>query len=178
MFHYFSALNLETGKRSVMHLVARETLPEPATQGDSHVVTLSFHWFVASTVSVAIGGNDFFIGFDFLTDLYIHSFVISVAWGSLLNEYIKYWRPQLSQCSWSFNFRPQFHSNIFYLRFHQINFFNSGEKSFSSDKLYFWNPKNLNLVDFLRNLFPKRVKKRTIIAHQQYRSTDDLYYVS
>lgn len=27
------ALNLETGKRSVMHLVARENLPEPATQG-------------------------------------------------------------------------------------------------------------------------------------------------
>ena len=41
------------------------------------------------------------------------------------------------------------------------------------EKLYFW-----NLVDFLRNLFPKRVKKRTIIAHQQYLSTDDLYYVS
>ena len=92
MFHCFSALNLETGKRSVMHLVARETLPEPATQGDSHVVTLSFHWFVALTVSVAIGRNDFFIGFGFPTDvyMYIHSFVISVAWGSLLNEYIKY----------------------------------------------------------------------------------------
>ena len=28
-----TALNLETGKRSVMHLVARENLPEPATQG-------------------------------------------------------------------------------------------------------------------------------------------------
>jgi len=87
-----SALNLETGKRSVMHLVARENLPEPATQGDSHIVTLRFHWFVALTVSVAIGRNDFFIGFGFPTDLYmyIHSFVRSVAWGSLFNEYIKY----------------------------------------------------------------------------------------
>lgn len=28
-----AALHLETGKRSVMHLVARENLPEPATQG-------------------------------------------------------------------------------------------------------------------------------------------------
>lgn len=27
------ALHLETGKRTVMHLVARENLPEPATQG-------------------------------------------------------------------------------------------------------------------------------------------------
>ncbi|CAH3127095.1 unnamed protein product [Porites evermanni] len=27
------SLHLETGKRSVMHLVARENLPEPATQG-------------------------------------------------------------------------------------------------------------------------------------------------
>lgn len=73
-----------------MHLVARENLPEPATQGDRRVVTLSFHWFVTLTVSVAIGRNDFFIGFGFPTDLYVHSFVISVARGSLLNEYIKY----------------------------------------------------------------------------------------
>ena len=57
---------------------------------------------------------------------------------------------------------------IFFCVFHQIII------NFSIvEKLYFW-----NLVDFLRNLFPKRVKKRTIIAHQQYRSTDDLYYVS
>ena len=30
-----TALSLEPGKRSVMHLVARENLPEPATQGNS-----------------------------------------------------------------------------------------------------------------------------------------------
>jgi hypothetical protein len=35
LFHhyYLSALHLPLGKRTVMHLVARENLPEPASQG-------------------------------------------------------------------------------------------------------------------------------------------------
>ena len=32
---FLPALHLETGKRTVMHLVARENLPEPATQGNN-----------------------------------------------------------------------------------------------------------------------------------------------
>ena len=36
---FFLALNLPLGKRSVMHLVARENLPEPPSQGRQIMVT-------------------------------------------------------------------------------------------------------------------------------------------
>lgn len=36
----FAALNLPLGKRSVMHLVARENLPEPPSQGKLKLLNL------------------------------------------------------------------------------------------------------------------------------------------
>jgi hypothetical protein len=45
IFFFFVALNLPLGKRSVMHLVARENLPEPPSQGREILIAHKSRFF-------------------------------------------------------------------------------------------------------------------------------------